>query len=195
MRILEIPIKFEKGDTIYTIKQVKLEKICPICEGKGTIKYNDKDMKCPECMGRGKFISNKVTNIVCDEPYVITSFKISVTGDNNIVVKYKGNCGFSTLNRAEENLFLTKEEAQVRCDELNKEKIWINIEDITIKDEFKETPPSVDKISSKLDYYRKNKKFDSNIIINKENVLQDGYITYLLYQLLNVNTVRVVVEN
>jgi hypothetical protein len=195
MRTLEIPIKFEKGDTIYTTKQVKLENVCPICEGKGTIKYNDKDMKCPECMGKGKFISNKVTNIVCDEPYVITSLKISVRGDNSISVKYRGNCGLSTLNRPEENLFLTKEEAQIRCDELNKERIWINVKDIAIQDEFKKAPPSIDKISSKLDYYRKNKKFDSNIIINKKNILQDGYITYLLYKLLNIDTVKAIVEN
>jgi len=50
MKTLQIPVKYQKDDTVYTIKQTKLEKICSICEGTGKIKYNDKDMRCPECI-------------------------------------------------------------------------------------------------------------------------------------------------
>jgi len=195
MKILEISVKFQKEDVVYTTKQTKIEKMCPICEGKKTIKYNDKDMKCPECMGIGKFTSNKQISIVCNEPFIISTTKISINSNEDISVKYKGCCGFSHLNRADSNLFLTKEEAQTRCNELNKEKIYINVKDIIIQDSFKETQPSLDKIQIKLDYYKVNKKFDKYIVIDKENVLQDGYINYLLCGLLNINVVRAVVEN
>ena len=76
-----IPLKFNKGDTIYMIKQVKIKNICPICEGKGTIKYNNREMKCPECMGKGELISDKQTSIVVDEPFKIKSVKIAMGGE------------------------------------------------------------------------------------------------------------------
>lgn len=123
MKKLEIPVKFLEGDTCYTIKQIKPEINCPICEGKGTIKYNNKDMKCPECMGKGKFISDKQVNVVCDEEYTITQTKISINSEKNISIKYKIRCNFSTLNRAEENIFATREEAQIKCDILNNDKL------------------------------------------------------------------------
>lgn len=193
MKELIIPVKFEKGDTFYTTKQIKEENVCHVCEGKKTITYNDKVMRCPECMGQGKFVSNKQIQIVCDEPFQITSYKVSLDSNLKASIKYKGYCGHSSLNRAEENLFHTKEEAQVKCDEMNKEKIYINIKDIIIQDSFLQ--PSIEKISERLDYYRDNHKFDKDITINKENVLLDGYVTYLICKLLNIETIRVIVEN
>jgi len=194
MKILQIPVKYQKDDTVYTTKQSKLEKICSICEGTGKIKYNDKDMRCPECMGAGKFTSNKMIHTVCDEPFIIYMTKITVNNNGNIIIKYKGHCGFSNMNRMEESLFLTKEEAQVRCDELNKETIIISIDNIIIQDSFKNTQPSLDKIQKKLEYYKKYNRFDKRIVINKDNVLQDGYITYLICRMLYIKTNKVVVE-
>jgi hypothetical protein len=96
------------------------------------------------------------------------------------------------MNRAEENLFETKEEAQARCDELNKEKIYVDIDDIVIQESFSQ--PSIEKISDRLNYYKEHGKFEKDIVINKENVLLDGYITYLLCKLLNINSIRATVE-
>lgn len=194
MKILEIPVRFTKEDTIYTTKQVKVEKNCHICDGKGTIEFNNKTMRCPECMGKGKFTSNKQINVVCDEPFVISTTKISINGNGDISVKYRGICGFSSLRRSEDNLFLTKEDAQCRCDKLNKERVWINVSDIVIQPSFIQTQPSIDKVQSKLNHYKETSKFDNDIVINKDNVLQDGYINYLICKLLNINVVRVVVE-
>lgn len=194
MKTLEIPVKFQKEDIIYTTRQTKLEKTCAVCEGTGKIKYNDKDMRCPECMGAGKFKIDKFIHSVCEEPFVISITKISVDNNGYATVRYKGHCGFISLNRAEENLFLTKEEAQARCNELNKEKIFIRVDDIIISDSYKETKPSLDKIQEKLEYYKVNNKFSKNIVVDQNKVLQDGYITYLICKMLNIELVKVVVE-
>ena len=194
MKTLQIPVKFQKGDTIYTIKQTKLEKNCEICEGTGRIKYNDKDMRCPECMGTGRFTENKNILKVCDDPFVITLTKISVDNNGSITVRYKGNCCFVRLNRAEESLFLSKEEAQLKCDEMNKDRINIRVDDIIIQDSFKESKPSVDKIQNKLEYYKVNNKFEKNIVVDKNNILQDGYINYLICRILGIEVVKAVVE-
>lgn len=194
MNTLEIPVKFKNGDVVYTSKQTKLEKTCSVCEGIGKIKYNDKDMRCPECMGAGKFKTDKVVHAVCEESYIIETTKISVGSHSNISVKYKGRCGQVGMNRAEENLYSTKEEAQAKCDELNKEKVYLNISDIVIQDSFKETRPSINKIQDKLTYYKENNRFNKNIVVDQNKVLQDGYITYLICKMLNIKTVQVVVE-
>ena len=193
---LEIPVKFQHGDTIYTTKKTKMEIACSICEGKKTITYNNKEMRCPECMGKGKFTSSKDINTVCDEPYIISATKIEVNSNGGINVKYRGKCGFSSrLNRSEDNLFLTKEEAQFRCDELNKVRVRINVNDIIIQECFKESHPSTDKIQIKFLFYKINKKFDKEIVVDKNNVLQDGYINYLLCKLLNIEVIKAVVKN
>jgi hypothetical protein len=194
MKELIIPVKFQKGDTIYTTKQVKEEKVCHICEGNKTITYKDKDIRCPECMGQGKITSNKQVTIVLDDPFDIKSMKINVSGlTNKAVIKYRGSCGNQQLNRSEDNLFATKEEAQARCNELNKEKIYVNIDDIVIQELFSQ--PSIEKITERLNYYKEYGKFEKDIVINKEKILLDGYITYLLCKLLNINTVRTIVED
>jgi len=117
-------------------------------------------------------------------------------GGNNIrSIKYKGTCGLNVFNRAEGNLFFTKEEAQARCDELNQEKIYIDIDDIDIPQYIKESKPSIDKVQRKLNYYKTNHKFDKEIIIDENRVLQDGYIIYLLCKIFNIKTIKVVIQN
>lgn len=194
MKTLEIPVKFTSEDTVYTTKQTNLETQCEICEGKGTIIFNNKNMRCPECHGKGKFTSNKKFYVVCDEPFIISTTKINISSNGHINVRYKGRSGFNNYSRGEDNLFLSKEEAQKKCEELNKAKLHIAIEDIEIPDNFKLTTPSLDKIQERLDYYKEYNKFEKYIVVNRDKVLQDGYITYLLCKLLNINYVNVVIE-
>lgn len=195
MRELIIPVKFEKEDIIYTIKQVKEEKICHICEGNKTITYKDKEMRCPECMGQGKITSSKQVNVVLDEPFNIKSYKINVSGlTGQAVIKYRGNCGNQQLNRSDNNLFATKGEAQARCDESNRERRHITLDNIVIQDSFRDNKPSIEKITERLNFYKDNGKFEKEITVNKDNVLLDGYITYLICKMLDKNYINVVVD-
>ncbi len=194
MKILKVPVKFTAEDTVFTTKQTNLEIECEICEGKGTIDFNSKNMRCPECQGKGKFTSNKKHYAVCDEPFIISTTKINISSNGKVNVRYKGRCGHSNYSRGTENLFFTKEEAQLKCDELNKTKILTNLEDIIIPEEFNGTTPSVNKIQERLSYYKENNKFEKYIVVNREMVLQDGYITYLLCKLLNIDYTNVIVE-
>jgi hypothetical protein len=195
MNTIIVPMKFQKGDTIYTTKQIKAESKCHVCSGTGILTYHDRPLKCYECLGTGILKSNKFTNIVCDDTFTISSTKISINSHGVISVKHKGYCGHTQINRSEDNLFYFKEEAQARCDELNQEKIEVEIRDIIIQDSFKLTSPSIDKISDKLNHYRLKGKFDKDIAVNRENILVDGYVTYLLCQLLGVGSIKVKVRN
>lgn len=70
----------------------------------------------------------------------------------------------------------------------------IKIEDIVIQDSFKSSPPSTYKIAKCYGCYRKNKVFDRDIIINKDNVLTDGYVAYLVAKMFDIKTLSVVYE-
>jgi RecJ-like exonuclease len=120
--MLHKPMKFKKDDIIYTIKSIKDENICSTCNGEKKIIYNGIELVCPNCNGTGKILTNKQINIVIDEPFVIESVQVKLDSEFKPTLKYKGRCGYTHLNRVEDNLFFTKEEAQVRCDKLNKIK-------------------------------------------------------------------------
>ena len=152
-------------------------------------------MRCPECMGSGVIKTNKNIYVVCDEVFQVFNTKISINYNGDIHVKYKGKCGEPLLTRAENNLFETREQAQIKCDELNKEKIEIHIDDIIIPDSFREKRPSINKINKKLEYYKLYNCFEKDIVVNKDNILVDGYINYLIYKMMNVEMVRVSVED
>jgi len=198
MQTYNIPVKYSVDEVLYTIRQVKSKmysKPCSICEGSGKIYYKNKVMKCPECNGTGKINLNKNVYVVCDDVFKVITTKISINYNGDIYIKYKGQCGIPLITRAENNLFETRKEAQLKCDELNKEKIEIHIDDIIILDSFREKRPSIDKINKKLEYYKLYNGFEKDIVVNKDNVLVDGYINYLIYKMMNVEMVRVSVED
>lgn len=191
MNMLDIPVKYKNKDMVYTIEKVKPSIACHVCEEVGRISYKDKDMKCPECSGKGYYLADKAKNIAIEKPVTVTQTKITINSNDELTVKYRVTDGLRLLNRSQENLFNTLDEAQKRCDELNAEFKIMNIKDIVIQDIFKEHEPHSAKVLDKLAYYNENGEFNSQIIVDSNNVLQDGYINYLLYKTLKIDEIKV----
>lgn len=61
-----------------------------------------------------------------------------------------------------------------------KSKEKLNIQDITIPENYKKHPPKWGKMKEKWEHYRQNNKLKEEIIINENNVLIDGYTSYLI---------------
>lgn len=55
-----------------------------------------------------------------------------------------------------------------------------DIDKIIISDDFASTPPKEEKLRQKEEYYSRTKTLDAEIIINDENILIDGYTSYLI---------------
>lgn len=192
----KIKTKFDIGDKVYTIQKEKVKISCHICKGLKKIKYNNMDMKCPECAGKGVFISDDTISMVRENPFTVSMIKVSIDNRNGVEIKYK--CGDeygNRTNRKESNLYKTVKQAQKACDELNTEKKFINVGDIIISDKFAATNPSREKLQRKLLYYVESNKFDKPIVIDKDNTLVDGYINYLICGLMGIKSVIAVVEN
>lgn len=114
--------------------------------------------------------------------------RINIKIDKNI--KYIGYVGIDESENEfyleESELFSTKEEASQRCKELNQEPKTINLNQIKITKDFRHTYVTPKKVQQKLNYFIENGKFEKKIILNKQYELVDGYITYLLMNLLDL---------
>ena len=71
------------------------------------------------------------------------------------------------------------------------DKVTIAFKDIIISKEFKKHYPRKSKMQERWEYYEKYKEGKVPIIVDKNNVLIDGYTTYLIAKKLGVNKILV----
>lgn len=187
--------KFNVNDNVYMIKKAKIEKPCHVCNGDKIINYKGRELKCPECMGKGKILTNDSEYVVDDNYYNIRSIVMTINNDNELSIKYKLTYALQRMTKPESALFKTKKEAKKRCDELNIVRKNLNIDHIEIQERFTRFKPAREKIQRKLLYYVENKKFDKPIVVGSDGILRDGYVNYLVCKMLEVDTVEVVVDD
>ena len=71
-------------------------------------------------------------------------------------------------------------------------KVEVRLSDIIIPSHMKATPPREEKMNKVRAFYKKNHRIDKPIILNKDNLLLDGYVRYLV--LLENNVKHTIVE-
>lgn len=126
---------------------------------------------------------NKTTQEDYQSKLINNLLKYKCLTSKTLIIHLEGLINFEYL------LLATK---KVKLDTNN--KINIKINDIIIPKKLKDSIPSIEKVQRKLNYYKISKNFDKSIIINKDKVLQDGYITYLLCKLFNIDNIDVILE-
>lgn len=67
----------------------------------------------------------------------------------------------------------------------------MNLEDIIISDQFTKYSPHFSKIKKCYQIYKRHKTWDRDIVINRNNVLLDGYVKYLLCKMFDIKVVDV----
>ena len=130
--------------------------------------------------------------IICEELYTIEGIKFEIRPYEYRKTYYNiFNCNSSINKRPEDLLFETKELAEVACVNKNKQMYLVDIQDIIVPEKFSQTIPSPKKVARKLLEYKLTSKFEQNIKINDNNILVDGYITYLLCKMLSIEKIKV----
>ena len=76
--------------------------------------------------------------------------------------------------------------------ELANPNVIIDLNNIKIPEKF--TKPRKEKLNSRIQYYNKNKCFEVPIIIDPNNMLIDGYTSYLIAKKYNMKTVQAKVK-
>lgn len=72
---------------------------------------------------------------------------------------------------------------------LNKVKI-MRINDIRIPKEFQK--PRIEKMKERIEYFKKNQNFETQIIVDKDNNLKDGYTSYLIAKKYGIDFINVI---
>lgn len=71
----------------------------------------------------------------------------------------------------------------------------LKLEDIKIKEDFKRTQPNNYKMKAKWNYYRKTGSLESDIVIDENGYLIDGYTSYLIAEADSIKKLDVIVKN
>lgn len=127
---IDVDTKFEVGQEVFLIKKdrkvIKNKQICKICNGEGHIIFKGYTMSCPECEG-SKYIC--VDSNIVDEyftvkkPHTITSIGIKITAKESKLTYMIDGKTYERKKVGENELFATQEEAEIRCNEFNKEEL------------------------------------------------------------------------
>lgn len=152
------------------------EYVCPKCKGKKTIKLRGQP-KYQVAMGTVQAI-----NVNADMNGTITSYCIA---DH-----LKAKDGRWML----ENEFFTDiEDAQKECEFLNLERRIIPLDGIKVPRSFAATIPMTEKLMNRVEEWRRYGKFETEIFVDNDMNLFDGYTSYLVYRMFGVPSVPVVI--
>nr|DAL79052.1 MAG TPA: antitermination protein [Caudoviricetes sp.] len=219
---MNIETKIGIGDQVFVLKKIT-KTTCPICNGTGKIRlgkaatFNADTMEqamqqvaeqiiecienntmreyaCPECKGSGsvKATGQKKYEILTCK---VVSMQFTIGGENiPPVIMYSVVDEKGTVRKMMENQFYTnRADADKQCFIFNLERREIPIADIRVPYSFASTIPCNEKLNKRLDEWRKNKKFETEIYVDDCGNLFDGYTSYLVYKMMGIDTVPVVV--
>ena len=152
---------------------VRADHVCPHCNGKGTVKAEYPIFE----IRRGT-----VASIVLESNGDNTTLVYTVMSDDNTI-----------YNLSDDGIYTTLDEAQKACDFMNLPRLNIDADRIKITSAFAKTIPCNEKLNKRLAEFKKNGKCDTEIFINSDGFLLDGYTSYLTYRMFGWKQMPVVV--
>lgn len=219
---MNIETKIGIGDQVFVLKKIT-KTTCPICNGTGKIRLGKaatfdadtmekamqqvaeqiiecienntmREYACPECKGSGSVKATgqkKYEVLTCK----VVSMQFTIGGENvPPVIMYSVVDEKGTVRKMMENQFYTnRADADKQCFILNLERREVPIADIRVPYSFASTIPCNEKLNKRLDEWRKNKKFETEIYVDDCGNLFDGYTSYLVYKMIGIDIVPVVV--
>ena len=192
--------KFNIGDKVYEVIPKQKIFLCSKCNGNG---YYHKDKMsyevttCSCCHGNGLKYGDKF--VIDTNPFIIKKVSL-IIADDGLKIQYlaegKDNIfgGEVADFKNEDRLFVTIEEAEKYCAEQNTIKKTLKLADIIIQPSYLQTYPNSSKIKERMDELKKHGKFTNMIEVDINNVLVDGYTTYVLAKGFGFEEIEVIVR-
>lgn len=147
---------------------------CSECKGKGTIKVTGQ----PKYeVGSGTVIAIE-TNM--NASYVKVIYRVTDNDGANRTV-------------ADDKMYLDQEAAEKECYFMNLERRMVPLECVKIPACFAATIPCNEKLMKRLDEWRSNRKFKTEIYVDENLNLFDGYTSFMMYRMLGIFDILVVI--
>ena len=154
-----------------------------------------REYSCPICFGSGRVntVEQKKYEILAGN---VVSMHIDILGDGvPVEVMYRVVDEHETIYRlSSTEIYTNRADAEKQCSILNIERKEVCLDDIRVPDSFSNAIPCNEKINKRLDEWRKNRKFETEIYVDNDMNLSDGYTSYLVYKMMGVKYVPVVVR-
>lgn len=151
-----------------------------------------REYKCPECGGKGTVKASGQVQFEVGEGTVIA---VEATMNRNGEKVIYRVTDFITANRTltNENLYLDRESAEKQCRFMNLERRLVPLECVQIPSSFAKTIPCNEKLMNRLNEWRSCRKFETEIYVDENLNLFDGYTSYLVYRMLGIFDIPVVI--
>lgn len=212
---MNIETKANVGDTIFYLKRIN-RVTCPLCNGDGVIILapkvsatsigeqivkqfvnasmgNVKKYNCPECGGKGTVKATGQAQYEVSKGTVIAIEATMNQGNEKVVYRVVDSTNATNRTLTSEKLYLDQEDAEKQCRFMNLERRLVPLECVQIPPCFAKTIPCNEKLMKRLDEWRSCKKFETEIYVDENLNLFDGYTAYLMYRMLGIFDIPVVI--
>lgn len=156
---------------------------------------NVKEYTCPECGGK------KTVKLTGQPQYIVGSgmviaVEVRMNQDHEDVI-YRVEDSTDKIKTVRvltnKNLYIDLESAEKQCRFMNLKRMLVPLGQIQIPHCFINTIPCNEKLMRRLDEWRMNRKFETEIFVDENLNIFDGYTSYLVYRMLGITNVPVVI--
>lgn len=212
---MNVETKANVGDTIYFLKRIN-RVTCPLCNGDGKIILtpkvsassigeqiveqfmnasmgNVKEYDCPECGGKGTVKATGQSQYEVGKGTVISIEATMNQRHEKAIYRVADSTSATNRTLTDEKLYLDQEAAEKQCRFMNLERRVIPLECVQIPPCFAKTIPCNEKLMKRLNEWRSHRKFETEIYVDENLNLFDGYTSYLVYRMLGIFDIPVVI--
>lgn len=212
---MNIETKANIDDTVYYLKRIN-RVTCPLCNGDGEIILapkvsatsigeqiveqfmnasmgNVKKYKCPECGGKGTVKATGQEKYEVGKGTVISIEATMNQGHEKVIYRVADSINSTNRTLTSEKLYLDQEDAEKQCRFMNLERRLVPLECVQIPPCFAKTIPYNEKLMNRLNEWRSRRKFETEIYVDENLNLFDGYMAYLTYRMLGIFDIPVVI--
>lgn len=212
---MNIETKANIDDTVYYLKRIN-RVTCPLCNGDGEIILapkvsatsigeqiveqfmnasmgNVKKYKCPECGGKGTVKATGQEKYEVGKGTVISIEATMNQGHEKVIYRVADSINSTNRTLTSEKLYLDQEDAEKQCRFMNLERRLVPLECVQIPPCFAKTIPCNEKLMNRLNEWRSRRKFETEIYVDENLNLFDGYTAYLTYRMLGIFDIPIVI--
>ena len=154
---------------------------------------NVKKYNCPECGGKGTVKATGQAQYEVGKGTVIAIEATMNQGNEKVVYRVVDSINATNRTLTSEKLYLDQENAEKQCRFMNLERRLVPLECVQIPSNFAKTIPCNEKLMNRLNEWRSCRKFETEIYVDENLNLFDGYTAYLMYRMLGIFDIPVVI--